>query len=314
MLLKHELMYQLEGGNCVKWVKMIVIALFSLICIAIVVLFECKAWPVGSSVAGIALGFSLPALVCSIQDLCDTTNWKQSQRKLKRGGYITEDTIIRISFAYLFRIKVGNKYMLVKNNRGTGKYQPVGGVYKMKGGESLELKNLYNVMDDNKIPIDRSSRDDYRLRIKNKYLRKFVKRFDGKARREKLDNLGRELKEELIDTGLVAWKSVKYRFCGRHMSEVQFSEHFQSYELLLADVVEVLPTVEQEQDLLILMQHYSDAYCFVTGDEISSLGVNTAIGDLKETISDHTHKILQESEGELMKVANVGRTYTVPLI
>ena len=41
---------------------------------------------------------------------------------------------------YLFRIKVGDRYLLVKNNRGTEKYQPVGGVYQFKRGEKDELK------------------------------------------------------------------------------------------------------------------------------------------------------------------------------
>ena len=142
----------------------------------------------------------------------------------------------------------------------------------------------------NKISIDASSCDDYRLRMENRYLRKYVKRFDGKIRRERVDNLGREVKEELVETGIINWAKIKYRFCGRHMTELRFGEHFQIYELLLADVVELLPTAEQEKDLLLLMQQQSDAYYFATAEEIKSLGVNTASGKLKETIGDHTKK------------------------
>lgn len=108
--------------------KMICLAILSLISIGIIFIFEIEEWPAGSSIAGIVLGFSLPGLFHSIQDLLDTTDWKVSQRKLIRGGFISNETIIRISFAYLYRIKVDNKYLLVKNERGTGKYQPVGGV------------------------------------------------------------------------------------------------------------------------------------------------------------------------------------------
>lgn len=78
------------------------------------------------------------------QDLLDTTSWKASQRELKRGGFITDNATIRISSAYLYRIKVADKYLLVKNERGTGKYQPVGGVYKLKENEKIELKNRYH--------------------------------------------------------------------------------------------------------------------------------------------------------------------------
>ena len=202
---------------------------------------------------------------------------------------------------------------MVKNDRGTGKFQPVGGVYQLKGREKNELKNRYKVMDDDKISIDESSRDDYRLRMENRYLRKFVKRFDCKIKPERVDNLGREVKEELLETGIINWTKIKYRFCGRHMTELRFSEHFQTYELLLADVVELLPTAAQEKDLLMLMQQQSDAYNFATADEIESLGVDTASGKLKETIGDHTKKIIQENEGKLMSISGVGNIYTVDL-
>lgn len=288
-------------------------AILSVVSIIIIFLFEINNWPAGSSIAGIVLGFSLPALKFKIQDLLDTTSWKVSQRRLKRGGFIADDTIIRISFAYLYRIKLADKYLLVKNERGTGKYQPVGGVYKLNENEKIEMKNRYCVKDDNKVSIDNSSRDDYRLRIENKYLRKFVRRFNRKAERERVDNLYREFKEELVTNGIVKWSQITYRFCGRHMTELKFGDHFQIYELLLADVVELMPTEEQEKDLQMLMAHHSDKYRFATAEEIVSLGINTATGDLVESISDHTKKILQETEGQLMKTPDVGKVYTVEL-
>lgn len=296
-----------------KICKAIVLVVLSMLSVGVILLFEINAWPVGSSLAGIALGFSLPGLVNSIQDLLDTTNWKTSQRKLKRGRFIEDSTIIRISFAYLYRIKIGNKYLLVKNERGTGKYQPVGGVYKLLGKEKMELRNRYKVKDDNKIPLDRSSRDDYRLRLENRYLRKFVKRFDRKAEREQIYNLSREFREELIEKGIINWSQITYRFCGRHMTELHFGDPFQYYELLLADVVELVPTPEQEADLELLVKQQSDIYRFATADEITSLGVDTASGDLRENIADHTLKIIQENEGQLMRISGVGKTYTINL-
>ena len=285
----------------------------SLVLIGIILLFEIKEWPAGSSIAGIILGCSFPGVWHSIQDIFDTTNWKSTQRKLARDGLITDETIVRISFAYLYRIKVGDKYFLVKNGRGTEKYQPVGGVYKFNKNEKIDLKNLYHVKDDNKVSIDESSRDDYRLRIENKHLRKFVRRFNKKAERERVDNLGREFKEELVNNNVVNWDQITYRYCGRHMTELKFGDHFQIYELLLADVVELIPTVEQEEDLLQLMVQQSDTYRFATAEEINSLGIDTVTGSLKESIGDHTKKIIQENEDQLMKVSGVGKIYKVKL-
>ena len=41
--------------------------------------------------------------------------------------------------------------------------------------------------------------------------------------------------------------------------------------------------------------------------------INTKTNALKEIIADHTKKILQENEGQLMKKGNVGQRYTVNL-
>ncbi|WP_127068049.1 HU-CCDC81 and SPOR domain-containing protein [Veillonella sp. 3891] len=296
-----------------KFVKSVIMFIISLFLIATMVIFELKSWPAGSSIAGLFLGFSLQALFHLIQDILDTTDWKMSQRKLKRGGFITDNTIIRISFAYLYRIKIGDKYLLVKNERGTRKYQPVGGVYKFKEDEKIELKNRFQVKDDNKISIDESSRNDYRLRMENKYLRKFISHFDKKANRESVNNLSREFREELIEKDIINWNKISYRFCGRHMTSLHFGEHFQIYEILLADVVELLPTVEQTEDLKRLLNKPSDKYRLATAEEITSLGVNTSIGQLSEEIADHTRKILQENEGELIKTSGVGKIYTVDI-
>ena len=268
----------------------------------------------GEALAGAFIAIFIEKAWGSIQDLSDTTDWKTSQRRLKRGGFIKDDDIVRISFAYLYRIKVGNKYLLVQNTRNTGKYQPVGGVYKLQGEEKTVLKIQLHVMDDNKIPIDESSRDDYRLRMENRYLRQFVKRFDSKkAERERIDDISREFKEELIDTGILNWDSVSYRFCGRHITELKYGEHFQIYELLLADVVELLPTPNQKRDLANLMSVNTVKYRFATAEQITCLGMDTDAGELYEWIGDHTKKIIEENEGQLVKVQGTGKTYTVSL-
>ncbi len=295
-----------------KILKVIGMVALSLICFAVIIVFEINEWPAGSSIAGVLLGLSLPALRIFFQDFNDNTNWKSSQRKLERGGFIKDDTIIRISFAYLYRIKVGDKYLLIQNRRNTGKYQPVGGVYKFQSSEKSELKNLFHVIDDNKIPIDDSSRDDYRLRMENKYLRKFVKRFDSRdAIRERIENAGREFKEELVDNGILNWNKISYRYCGRHITDLSYGEHFQIYEILLYDVVELIPTIEQERDLENLMQIDNDKYKFATADQITCLGVNTNANELNEWIGDHTKYTLQENEAKLVKIHSVGEIYDV---
>lgn len=260
--------------------------------------------PVGNILCGIFLGMTISKLFTSGQDFLDTTTWKASQRKLERGGLIKKDSPIRISFAYLFRIMVDGKYFLVKNARGTRKFQPVGGVYKMYDAEALYLRQRFYAADDNSIPMDRASKGDYRLRLKNRYLRKFVKRFDKTKNRETIQNLSREFREELISTGILRgteFDILAYSECGRHFTELHFSEHFQCYELLMADIVELHLTAAQEEEFRKLMGAKSSIFCFATSDEIESLGVKTGTEDLRETIGNHTKKILIEHADDLIQ-------------
>ena len=230
--------------------------------------------------------------------------------------FIDKNTEVRISFAYLFRIKICGKYFLVKNDRGTGKYQPVGGVYKVYSEEANYLRQNFFAEDDNKIPVDESSKGDYRLRFKNRYLRRFVRRFDETSNREMLNNLTREFKEEIFNTRILEQESfgtLTYTYYGRHMTDFRYGEHFQCYEILLADVVETELTEEQEQQFITLMREVSDKYIFASDEEIKSLGVKAGSNELAEKIGDHTKKILMENANCLIrprKGRHQDRTYT----
>ena len=246
--------------------------------------------------------------------MTDTSNWMVSERKLLRGGFIAKDTPIMISFAYLFRIQIGGEYLLVKNGQGIGKFQPVGGVYKMSDQELLYLKNKFEVCGDNKTNKRVFEKQDYRLRFQAKHLKKFVKRFDSElSERERLDDLSREFTEELVKEGIVEWQEISYRYCGRHFTDICFSKHFQIYELLMADIVELIPTPEQLADL----QHLKDEctensiYRFATAAQIQSCGVDTSKGLLQDWITNHTEKILEETEPKLIKSDDVGNVYKV---
>ena len=120
--------------------KILKAALWSLLSLGeliFIVIFEINSLPVGSSIAGLLAGLTIPYMITSIEDIFDDSSWKESQRKYERGKFIRKEDKIRLSFAYLFRIKIDNEYFLVQNARGTGKYQPVGGVYKMKPEEAV---------------------------------------------------------------------------------------------------------------------------------------------------------------------------------
>lgn len=296
-----------------KIVIAIILSFISAALIATIIVGEVYPIVAMSSLSGVALGWLIPKNIEKVQDCLDIKRWQPSLRKLWRGKLLKKDSLIRISFAYLFRIQVDGKYFLVKNGRGTQKYQPVGGAYKYNKAEKRILSREFQIVYDKKIPIDDSSRDDYRFFVHSKDLKAFIKHFDATVDRERVNDLSREFKEEMIQSKIVDFTHIEYRYCGRHFTEILYSRHFQCYELLMADVAEVLLTKEQEDKLRMLIAQPSEEYHFATAEEIKALGVVENSEKLKEIISDHTFKILQETEVELEKTNTTNTTFSIDL-
>lgn len=298
-----------------KIIKMLILLFFSIASIIGAIFCELKSIPAGSMVGNLIAGILIPYLIWSIVDLTDNENWKSSQRKLKRAGMLQKDTIIRISFAYLFRIKVDGKYFLVQNTR-TKKYQPVGGTYKFTKEEKDYLRDNIPVENDDRIPVDKITKFDYRLLVKNEYLRKFVRRFNKTQYRENISNLGREFVEEIFSTRILdrsAFGALSYKYCGRHMTNVEYNSVFRHYELLLADIIEVQLSHTQEELFRNLMGTDCNKYRFATADEIKSLGVTFRTNELADDIANHTPKILSENTDKLMMRNKRKETITVQL-
>ncbi|EIY5964864.1 hypothetical protein M4A07_002593 [Enterococcus faecalis] len=297
-------MYQLEEFSLRNYnykmtvLKMLLLTLIS--CLFFVCIFMKNS--IVSDLSNTFFGISIPYLLSSLIDLSDNESWKNSQRKLKRAGLIHNETKIRISFAYLFRIKVDGKYFLVQNSR-TKKYQPVGGAYKLTPEEAQYLSEEIPVENDDRIPIDTTTRGDYRLYVKNKDLRKFIKRFDETPYRENINNLSREFDEELFSTNILdkeTFGDLSYKYCGRHITDVEYGNFFDCYELLLADIVEVILNDEQEQLFRDLMEKSDKRYMFATFSEIKTGGVKHGTSDLKDNIANHASKILSENSDILI--------------
>jgi hypothetical protein len=298
-----------------KIIKMLALLLISTACVVGASICEQKSNSIGSILGNIFAGISIPYLISSIIDLTDNENWKSSQRKLKRAGILQKETIIRISFAYLFRIKVDGKYFLVQNTR-THKYQPVGGTYKFDEVEADYLRHNIPVESDNRIPVDKITNRDYRLLVKNEYLRKFVRRFNKTKHRENISNLSREFIEEIFSTNILdksKFGSLSYKYCGRHMTKIEYGNVFSHYELLLADIIEVQLSEEQEDLFRNLMGKNCSKYLFATADEIKSLGVIYGTNKLEDNIANHTPKILSENTDKLIMRNKQKELITVPI-
>ncbi|MCF2501353.1 SMODS-associated NUDIX domain-containing protein [Dyadobacter chenhuakuii] len=193
--------------------------------------------------------------------------------------------------AYLFRIKVSGKYLLVKNHRRPDSgYQPVGGVYKYLPNETTTLFNDLGIENINGIDVDSDSRNDLRCVLsKRMKLPKFITWFNSKKDRE--TDPWREFYEELIQENILQQEDfpyIQYIHCKSNYEGIKASTFFPIDEFLYADIYEFkVENSVQQSALDKLATIESIEYIFATPQEI--INGATATG---KVILPHSKKLL----------------------
>ena len=191
-------------------------------------------------------------IVAFITFLASTIFHNRLRLKISYQSLIRWNKNIRLSCAYLFRIRYNNKYLLIKGNR-IDQYQPVGGVYKYYDSfnglnENLELK------DESQSHFYENG--DLRLVTTGKHLVKFLDWFDTKKNRE--ITVIRELIEELEPSGISIENLIKQsqvEYLKTVKEPITFSTHFQMDELKIFEIFEVKIPKEILNDVL-KSEHY----------------------------------------------------------
>ena len=148
---------------------------------------------------------------------------------------------VRLSVSYLFRIKVDNSYLLIKGKRWT-QFQPVGGVYKYTDGAKAFMDEI-GARPDDLVRADDISLNDLRIRIPGRKISIFVRWFESGRSRE--TSPWREFYEELIGPGFLAFEDFPFiveDFIRRDIRPIRYSDYAKSWELLIADIYELIPT------------------------------------------------------------------------
>jgi len=195
---------------------------------------------------------------------------------------------IRITVAYLFRIEVDGKYLLVKNRRDIPGFQPVGGVYKYLRRENAERFDKLGLIADTKIPRDVIAEDDLRMQMKKRHqLLGFIRWFAKKKYRE-IDPW-REFYEELVKPGTLSQENfphIQYRYVRQH-TQLKYSQHHKVTEYKVADIYELqLSTEAQKQEIRQLMQAGHQDIVFATAEEVKKRKQG------ENLITEHTYKII----------------------
>lgn len=202
---------------------------------------------------------------------------------------------IRLSVAYLIRIKRRDKYLLVKNTKILEQFQPVGGVYKYNR-EGLDFLRSLKFRNDDGYTANDGNRNDLRIRIKGNEILKFARWFKKRQGRE--ITAYREFKEELLDTGILEEgnfeeNDVDLRYERTNIGDMKFSQHFDCNEILIRDIYEFRPNSIQEKEIEKLLDG-SEKYRFFSYNEIKRLGKIS--GEKEYRVGEHTITIL---EGEI---------------
>ncbi|HDR4725978.1 hypothetical protein ABR776_18195 [Bacillus cereus] len=179
---------------------------------------------------------------------------------------------IRFSISYLFKIKVGSDYLLVKGNR-INQYQPIGGVYKFYPGVTDSFKK-WDIKDDDCILIDDHSKNDLRIRVPGKHVMDFLNWFENRTSREVSAN--REFIEELIDTDILPlqhFHKLNYQFVKQIQNPLVYEQRFGCYQILIADIYELILDEEQENQFKSLKSTSSEKYLWANEELIKKLGV-----------------------------------------
>ena len=149
---------------------------------------------------------------------------------------------IRLSIAYLFRINVAGKYLLVKS-RLKPVYQPVGGAFKTLPGSEKVFEKL-QVRPDRLIETEHGiAKEDLRVHVKGINVIEFLEWF--KSREDRELSPWREFCEELISTGILPWRQfryINYKFKGTIQSPIITMDSggkgmflFEIYDLVIND-------------------------------------------------------------------------------
>lgn len=215
-------------------------------------------------------------------------NWGNRRLSLQ-SRIVYRKQRVRVSMAYLLRIKLHDEYLLVRGHRIPDQYQPPGGVYKYYPGAKKTL-DVLGAVGDVFVKHDVDSRDDLRRVLqRGSKLPEFLKWFHLREDRE--CDPRREFNDELIATGILdaeLFSRISPQWVKSVGIGIRFSPELDIPEYLFADVYEVLLTREQEEALHQLRQVDSDLYKFADERCISSYGQSCGI-----RIGSHSWKIVE---------------------
>lgn len=239
-----------------------------------------------------------PILTKSASIAWENRNHLSLYARTKFGNYKNQNVRFSLSGLYKIQIPESNKYLLVLNRRIKNQLQPVGGVYKRYGDDSLFNKWGYKPDNSrNGLDVDKLSNGDLRFMVKGKYAVEVLNWFESQKERETEPK--REFKEELLDTKILnheVFSHFNHKHIRRYSTNIQWSDFFGCFEILVYDVFELLPSQKQKTALVQLAEggsNLSMGYAIVNCDDIEQLKLMEN-GRQIARIGKHAHLLINK--------------------
>lgn len=210
---------------------------------------------------------------------------------------------IRFSMSYQYRIKINDKYLLVKNSNWNF-YQHIGGKYKRLPITQKILAD-FKAKDDLKLRTTGLMKDDLAVFVPAKNAIKFIDWFDTRSERE--ISHWREFYEELIEgKGNILSKQnfpyVNYNLVSSIRTPLKKAKMWDCWEILHYDVLDLLTNETQQKELEALFEHGDTDYIKWADDElIQCLGYNNHTRETPYKIGEHARWVvnLKYSKGRI---------------
>lgn len=204
--------------------------------------------------------------------------------------YGLQGKYIRFSMSYQYRIKINDRYLLVKN-RTWDHFQHVGGKYK-RIPETQKVLEGFEATDDQRLETTGLTKDDLAVFVPAKNAIKFLNWFNSGKDREV--SHWREFYEELIDVkgsflSVQNFPYVNYKFVCSVLTPLKSAAGWECLEILQYDVLDLIPTEAQRIELEEL-QAKGDSECLKWADHelIQCLGHDKRSRKLLYRIGRHT--------------------------
>lgn len=208
---------------------------------------------------------------------------------LFRTKILLRNRYVRLSFSYLVKIKVRDKYLLVKNRKGDY-YQLVGGAYK-RYDSSVQLFKKYEVKSDRQFETEHGiAKNDLRIQVPGKFVLDIIKWFNSKEDRE--ISPWREFCEELLGAKILdqrLFRYIDYKYVDTLRTPLQKAKYLDCQEILIYEIFEFIPNEEQAKSLEALLDCGNDDKVKWANDMlINSLGFNEWNKEKEFEIGAHT--------------------------